>query len=154
MDILDWIRLKRPGQILEIDDRLEITHASGEHSTIWRRCGDSPSTPLSELSFLYGKYDGMDLFSSTFKVAGLNEAKGTGGVAIVPSLRELAEDVSTTNAEFPGEAVPFMYQAGIGFYALGVRTGRIYEWDEEDNEVSGDYASVAALLDEWLEAVG
>lgn len=154
MDILEWIRLKRPGQVVEIDDRIEITHESGEHSTIWRRSGDSPDSPLAGLSFLYGKYDGMDLFSSTFKVAGLSGAKETGGVVIAPSLRELAEDVGTTNAEFPEEAIPFMYQAGIGFYALGVRTGNVYEWDEEDNEVSSDYASVTALLDEWLEAVG
>ena len=46
-----------------------------------------------------------------------------------------------------------MYQAGIGFYALGEKTEKIYEWDTEENELSGEYNSVEEVLGEWLEAL-
>ena len=47
-----------------------------------------------------------------------------------------------------------MYQAGIGFYAVGIESGKIFEWDDEAGAVSTEFDCVEAVFDEWLEAVG
>ena len=36
MKLLDWIKANRPGNISEYDDRFEIEHQSGEHSTVFK----------------------------------------------------------------------------------------------------------------------
>ena len=54
-------------------------------------------------------------------------------------------------AVFPANSTPFMYQAGIGFYAVSPQ-GIIYEWDTETREMSGEYCDVLTIFDEWLEA--
>ncbi|WP_036254771.1 hypothetical protein [Methylobacter sp. BBA5.1] len=152
MKTIDWILEKHPGIIDEYDDRFEIRHNSGEHSTIWKNKSTKIIEGLSKLGDLYIKYDGMDLFSSTFKLFAKESPKSVEGVVLVGSLEEFNKYVSTMNPKFPEESIPFMYQAGIGIYAVGVRSGRIYEWDTEELELSGDYGSLDEIFEEWLDA--
>ena len=153
MDILKWIKLNRPGKIEQLEDRIEIAHKTGEHSTVWLNNLKEKRDDIKNLGDMYNKYDGMDLFSSTFKVAALDTPKSKNDVLIVQNLHQVAEDLYSLHPKFPEESVPFMYQAGIGFYAVGIKSGKIYEWDEEENELSGEYESVQEILDEWAKVM-
>ncbi len=153
MDIIEWIKLNRPGKIKQLEDRIEIAHDTGEYSTIWLNSFEVENDDIKNISELYNKYDGMDLFSSTFKVAAINAPRSKNDVLLVQSLYQISIDVNSLQPEFPEESIPFMYQAGIGFYAVGTISGKIYEWDEEDNELSGEYESVQEILDEWGKAM-
>lgn len=73
---------------------------------------------------------------------------------LVPLLADLDLEASRFACDFPELALPFMVQAGIGLYAVGRDTGRIYEWDSEAGDVSASYETVEEVLDEWLAAVG
>ncbi len=153
MDILDWIMQKRPGSIQDLGDHIEISHESGEYSTLWKRVNDTCPASLHILGPIYSSYNGMDLFSSTFKIAASDSPKGKNGVAIVFSLGELREEVSAIGCEFPKNSVPFLYQAGIGYGAVDVDTGAIYECDTDGGAVCDEYASIADLMDDWLAAI-
>ena len=153
MNVIDWILAKRPGELYEYDDRFEISHESGEHSTIWKDKSTGDSDELTNLGEIYAKYDGMDLFSSTFKISAKKSAKSVEGVELVDSIEEFGKYVSTMTPVFPEKSIPFMYQAGIGVYAVGVRSGRIYEWDTEELELSGEYGSLVEIFEECLDAV-
>lgn len=153
MDILDWIAANRPGEIRQFRDRIEVIHDSEERSTLWLNNLELKSDNMEHLNEIYTRFDGMDLFSSTFKIAAMDRPKSKNGVVILPTLQQIAEDLNSLHPEFPEDSIPFMYQAGIGFYAVGVKSGRIYEWDEEENVLSGQYESVEDILDEWLKAI-
>jgi hypothetical protein len=153
IDIIKWIQAKRPGRVERLGDRIEITHDTGEHSTIWVNTLQSRGADLEHLSDIYHLYDGMDLFSSTFKIAAINEPKGKSSVVLVQSLAQFAADVKSANPCFPEPAIPFMHQAGIGFYAVGTKSGKIYEWDMEEQRLSAEYANVFDILNEWLKAM-
>lgn len=153
MDILEWIKKNRPGKIEQLDDRIEISHDAGDYSTVWLNTQYVIGENTKKIDDLYHLYDGMDLFSSTFKVASLEAPKSKHNVVLVQNLIQIAEDLKTLRPEFPEESVPFMYQAGIGFYAVGIKSGKVYEWDEEENELSDEYESVQEIFDEWLKAM-
>ncbi len=153
MDILEWIELNRPGRIQEIGDRIEIAHDSGEHSTLWKRVISSCPVALEKLGQVYTKLDGMDLFSSTFKIAASDSPKAKNGVILTFTLDQLKREVSSKGCDFPNDAVPFMYQAGIGYGALNVRTGAVYECESDGGEPSNEYSSLEELMNEWLAAV-
>lgn len=153
MDIIEWIKINYPGRINQINDRIEIIHNTGEHSTIWLNTLRLKKDIIGKLNEIYNKYDGMDLFSSTFKVAALETPKRINDVIIVQSLRQVAKDINPLQPKFPEESIPFMYQAGIGFYAVSIASGKIYEWDEEENNLSGEYKSIVEILDEWVKAI-
>lgn len=153
MDIIEWIKINYPGRINQINDRIEIIHNTGEYSTLWLNTLKLKKDIIGKLNEIYSKYDGMDLFSSTFKVAALETPKRINDVIIVQSLRQVAKDLNPLQPKFPEESIPFMYQAGIGFYAVGIASRKIYEWDEEENNLSGEYKSIVEILDEWVKAI-
>ncbi|MCO8125240.1 hypothetical protein NHH03_26115 [Stieleria sp. TO1_6] len=153
MDILRWIRQKLPGVIEELEDRLEITHESGEQSTLWKRTGNSGFDSLQVLGTIYTDFDGLDVFSSTFKFASAEMAKSKNGVDMTFSLALLKQEVSQLGCDFPSASIPFMYQAGIGYGAVDVQTGVIYECDVDSGERSDEYNSLEELMDEWLAAI-
>ena len=47
-----------------------------------------------------------------------------------------------------------MYQAGIGVYAIGKQTGKIYEWDDQLGELTDEFDNIEDVLTEWVKAVG
>jgi len=153
MKILNWLLTKQPGQVNEYSDRFEISHDSGEHSTLWKKVSNIVPEYLVGLGDIYTEYDGMDLFSSTFKVSSNTSAKSAEGVEIVENIEQFNEYVATMNPVFPEESIPFMYQAGIGIYAVGKKSGRIYEWDTESSELSDEYENLETIFEEWLDAI-
>jgi hypothetical protein len=153
MDIIEWIMRCRPGHIQDMGDRIEIFHDSGEHSTLWKRLDESYPEALEKLGPVYSKFDGMDLFSSTFKIASSHSPKAKNGVTLVFSLGQLQQEVSSRRCDFPSDSVPFMYQAGIGYGALVVKTGAVYECELDGGEPSDKYNSLEELMDDWLAAV-
>ena len=153
MDILTWIEKNRPGEIADRGDLIEIAHHSGEHSTLWKRNTRSNYQSLKKLGQSYTDFDGLDLFSSTFKFASIESPKSKNGVVITFSLAQLKEEVSLHGCDFPSNSVPFMYQAGIGYYAVDIDTGEIYECDSESGELSDRYDSLEELMEDWLAAV-
>jgi len=154
MDILKWIEQNRPGSIQDMGDRIEIAHNSGEHSTLWKRVDDSCPVVLEKLGQVYSGFDGLDLFSSTFKFAATDSPRAKNGVTLVFTLDQLQQEVTSKGCNFLYDAVPFMYQAGIGYGALNVQTGEIYECESEGGEPSDKYSSLEELMDDWLAAVG
>ena len=98
-------------------------------------------------------FDGADLFSSTFKIASISNSKCVGDIELVESLSKFQGWVNQLNPSFPENVVPFMYQAGIGVYAVGVESGKIYEWDDEQGALTDEFDSLAQVLTEWLDAV-
>lgn len=153
MNIMDWISINRPGKIIELRDRYEISHDSGEWSTLFKNISKRPPECLLSLGDIYTVYDGIDLFSSTFKIAAIETSKNVEDVELVGSLNDLKSYLSILKSNFPEEAIPFMYQAGIGVYAIGITTGRIYEWDTEESKVSGKYTEIEQIFYEWLRAI-
>lgn len=154
VDILEWIKKNYPGKMKQFKERIEIVHDDGTYSTIWLNTKFvSNDDRLKRITYLYKKYNGMDLFSSTFKVAAIDTPKSKNNVELVQNIAMLTKDINFLHPEFPEKSIPFMYQTGIGFYAIGIKSGKIYEWDEEDNELSGEYESVQEILDEWLKAI-
>lgn len=153
MKILDWIQNKVPGTITRFPDRVEIKHVNGDYSTLWLRQGETVPENLKSLGDLYEQYDGMDLFSSTFKIAALRESKGKNGVELVFTLAEIGRELSDAGAKLPEEATTFMYRAGIGIYSVSKSGKLIYEWDTEYGELGQEYTDVFAIFDEWLQAV-
>lgn len=155
MKLLDWIKANRPGNISEYDDRFEIEHQSGEHSTVFKNAEANIVTmnSLKPLGDTYTDFDGADLFSSTFKIASISTSKYVGDVELVESLSKFQYWVNQLNPSFPESVVPFMYQAGIGVYAVGAESGRIYEWDDEQGALTDEFDSLDQVLTEWLDAV-
>lgn len=152
-DILDWINDNRSGNITETCERIEIAHHSGEYSTLWKRKGVVVPDELFSFTELYDKYDGIDLFSSTFKIASINDIKSKNNVNIVFNLASLKTEIEKLRIVFPEFSTPFMYQSGIGYYAYAANTGTIFEWDDEANVISAEYHSLTEVLDEWLAAI-
>ena len=155
MNLLDWIKANRPGNVIEHDDRFEIEHQSGDHSTLFKNSAAHAGTMSSYISLgdTYTAFDGADLFSSTFKIASISVPKSVGDVELVESLSKFQDWVKHLNPSFPESVVPFMYQAGIGVYAVGEESGKIYEWDDEQGALSDEFDSLDHVLTEWLDAV-
>jgi hypothetical protein len=155
MKLLDWIKTNRPGNVYEYDDRFEIEHQSGEYSTLFKNTGAYADRMNSyrALCDAYTSFDGADLFSSTFKIASISRPKSVEGVELVDSLSRFQAWVKQLNPAFPEKVVPFMYQAGIGVYAVGEESGKIYEWDDEQGALTDEFDSLDQVLAEWLDAV-
>lgn len=154
MDIIDWIRLNRSGEIVEFTDRLEIEHDCGEHSTIWlNKSLDAESNGLDHLGGFFEKYDGADLFSSTFKIASAHEGKMLNNVKMTFSLEEINDELKSLKTTLPSGVTAFMIQLGIGIYSINESRDKVYEWDFELVELSDTYSSLFDILDEWKEAV-
>ena len=130
-----------------------IRHHCGERSTLW--VNDNVTTPEVLLPFgdVYSRYNGMDLFTGTFKLFAIDEAKYSGDVPIVGTLDDLQKEVTGLTISFPDSALPFMYEAGIGYYAAGRSSGTIYKWDADEHKLTGEYSSLYCIFDEWLKAV-
>lgn len=149
MDVLHWVQAKRPGTITETLDRIEIAHATGERSTIWIAGQSAPNFCVG--GGFYSRYDGADLFSSTFKIAS-SMRRERAGVPLVFSLEEFLVESRHLGVEFPHGTRPFMYQSGIGHYAVD-GNGCIHEWDTEIGGITATYPSIIDVLDEWLAAL-
>jgi hypothetical protein len=152
MDILDWINRNRPGKTQNLPDRVEIAHESGEHSTLWKRSDNTDLSRLRKLGTVYLQFDGLDLFSSTFKFASVLVPRVKNDVTVIFTLEQLEREVASIGFQFPELSVPFLYQAGIGYCAVDVASGRIYEYDVETG-LSDEYESLEELLNEWLAAI-
>lgn len=150
MNLLDWIQTKIPGSETRLRDRLEIAHQDGSHSTLWYRTEADIPKGLPKL--IYDEFDGIDLFSSTFKIAALKKAKSENGVEIVFSLDSINREFSDQVDIPPGSTI-FMHQAGIGIYAAFPETDEIIEWDTEMQEITGRYSDLLDILNEWYNAV-
>jgi hypothetical protein len=154
MGILEWILAQRPGTVQDCGDRLEVKHESGEYSTLWKQVGHKYPGLLGTVSDCYSAYDGIDLFSSTFKLASVIEPQRVDNVKLTFTLAELDDEVKAKCCSFPVGAVPFMYQAGIGYYAVAPASGSIYEWDIEDRQLSDKFDTIESILSEWISAIG
>ncbi|ODC03039.1 hypothetical protein BFW38_05240 [Terasakiispira papahanaumokuakeensis] len=155
MKLIDWINKNRPGTLTEHEDRFEINHISGEHSTLFKKTYATKAIkwPLTGLEDLYVDFDGADLFSSTFKISSLESPKSVEGVELVSSQLTTNKLIKNRLIELPEKTIPFMYQAGIGFYTIGELSGKIYELDEEQNMISDTFNSLEDILNEWLDAI-
>ncbi len=153
MELLTWIMTNRPGDLIDIGDRIEIEHKSGEHSTLWRRTTGPGGWCEPCLGDAFLKYDGIDLFSSTFKLASTNTPRLVDDVKLVFTFQQIDVKARQLRCLFPAGSVPFMYQAGIGYYACNPTSNSIYEWDTETQAISGMFASLEDILDEWISAV-
>jgi hypothetical protein len=155
MALIDWLNSNLPGLIEEKSDRFEFAHDSGDHSTIWKR--DNPninqSTLMDFLGDFYADYDGIDLFSSTFKIAAAESQRLRGGVKLISTLQEYKNEFDFLKPKLPEEYITFMIQQGIGFYSIGIKSGIIYEWDIDFNKISGEYQDLYQVFYEWLKAV-
>jgi hypothetical protein len=149
VDILDWVQAKRPGAIAKAPDRIEIAHTTGERSTIW--IAQQSARHLCVGGGFYLRYDGADLFSSTFKIAS-SVRRERAGVPLVSSFDELLVESRHLGVEFPQGTRPFMYQSGIGYYAVD-GNGCIHEWDTEIEGLTATFPSIIDVLDEWLAAL-
>ncbi|PQO37440.1 hypothetical protein DTL21_05715 [Bremerella cremea] len=152
MDILDWILRNCPGRVETLADRIEVFHDNGDHSTLWCCNDEAGIQQLRALGSVYSRFDGADLFSSTFKFASSSVPRVKGGVTMTFTLGQLIREVESIGCKFPRTSVPFMYQAGIGYYAVDSRSGRIYEFDSETGDYD-EYESLEQLLDDWLSAI-
>jgi hypothetical protein len=154
VNFLDWLLGKRPGTVTRTDDRIEIAHSHGDFSTIWVRRDGAASLPgQGDVAEFYKLYDGASLFSSTFKIAAIEEAKQRNGVKLAFSLKEIQEEFDRGKVVLPEPAVAFMYQAGIGIYCASTASEQIFEWDTETGEVSV-FPSLVSIFEEWLDAAG
>jgi hypothetical protein len=153
MDLLQWIMTNRPGTMKEHPDRIEIDHDCGEHSTLWLTTGQLCPEALKNTE-VFDRYDGADLFSSTFKIASIKEPKFRGEVQLTFTLAEIGSEFSGIRASLPEPTTPFMLQQGIGIYAVGNVSGNIYEWDTELNKLTDNFPRVVDVLAQWLEAIG
>jgi hypothetical protein len=151
-NMLSWIRARAPGVEKDIDGELRVEHADRSVSSLWYRDRLQPvPEALQRLGSIYDLFDGADLFSSTFKIASAVIPRVRGGVAIVPTLDSLSVMAHAEGVAFPSAYTVFMYQAGIGFYAVS-QHGGVYEWDTETGEISGQYDNVLEVFDEWFNA--
>ncbi|GLO63600.1 hypothetical protein MACH09_41080 [Vibrio sp. MACH09] len=154
MKLMEWLLEHRPGVATELDDRFEIQHHSGEHSTLFKSQQlRKERTSLSGLDDIYTSFDGADLFSSTFKIAADSEPKYIGKVRLVDNLEQFQQWVDELKVSFPEKVTPFMYQSGIGVYAIGETSGKIYEWDDELEMLSDEFENIEDVFSEWLDAV-
>lgn len=152
MNLLDWIKENRPGTVSERADRIEVAHDCGEHSTLWFNKDKECLHPILGLG-IFQDYDGVDLFSSTFKVASLKKPKVRDGVQITFALKDIEKELLDLGASLPEKVTPFMIQQGMGIYSIGADSGKIYEWDTELNELTGEFSNFYDILSQWLEAV-
>ena len=153
MQILDWVLAKHPGKVDEYSDRYEISHESGRHSTMFKNISRNIIPGLDALGDAYVKYDGMDLFSSAFKLSSMHSSKFIEGVKLIESIHEFAKYVATVKPAFPEQTIPFMYQSGIAIYAVGKYSGRIFEWDIEGLALTTEFENLIDIFEEWSEAV-
>ncbi|GBC63452.1 hypothetical protein DENIS_4446 [Desulfonema ishimotonii] len=152
MTLLEWIENKKPGKLLRLDDRIKIEHKDESASILWLNKNVEVPKPLEILEEVFEIYDGIDLFSSTFKIASIDSCKCLGSVEITFSLEELQSEFEFCNPVLPEDSIAFMVRAGIGIYALGLESSTIYEWDTEYRELTGTYKNIFEILDDWLSA--
>lgn len=154
MQIIDYVLMRRPGSVRKELEKIEITHDYGGVSTFWLRQSRSPlPDPLDKLADLYQLYDGIDLFSSTFKVASVHDRKSKNGIDITFTLSDLQAELSTYMHKKAAGKTPFMLQQGIGIYYLNDNEDGIYEWDTELSEITGKYSGVIDVIGEWCDAL-
>lgn len=151
MKIMDWMRMKMPGDYVEFPDRIDFFHFSGDRSTLWKNTGRTVGSVA--LGDAYLSFDGMDLFSSTFKFFSLSEERKLGGVTVVDTVQSLKVEMASIAIPYSVNDIPFMYQAGIGYYVFSPDNEIIYEWDQEACEITEEYLSIFDVLDEWISAV-
>ncbi|MFT2111866.1 hypothetical protein [Marinomonas sp. 2405UD68-3] len=155
MKLLNWINHNRRGNVSEFDDRFEIAHDSGEHSVLFKKAVNNTDEVcfLKSIGDIYTTFDRIDLFSSTFKISSLNEPKFIEGVEVVEGLAQFNTWAEGQKPLFPEKSIPFMYQAGIGVYAIGKESGKIYEWDDEQGKLTDEFDNLEDVFQEWLNAV-
>lgn len=152
MSLIEWLQEKRPGRFATVSDYIEIVHDSGEHSLLWFQHNQLANWMQGDVREFYKIYDGADFFSSTFKIAAINEKKKIADVSIVFTLDEIQQEFDLYNFVLPEKTSAFMYQAGIGIYTASHTSSRIYECDTETGDVTY-FESLTSIFQEWLDAV-
>jgi len=152
MDLMEWLLEKRPGVVTRLDDRIRIAHERGGNSSLWLNKGVAGPICNGELEEFYRLYDGADLFGSTFKIASIEESKRIGNVNITFALGKIQAECDGLGVSFPSDTFPFMYQAGIAFYAASNTSDLIHSWDTETG-CRESYGSLFAIIQEWIDAM-
>ena len=153
-NIIEWINVYRPGIITEEIDKVKIIHSNGEHSILWKI--DSQLIFPEKYSILkqfYEDFDGMDLFSSTFKIASIINPKIENNVTLTFSINEINNEYKKALKLISEPSIVFMHQAGIGMYALGMKTNAIYEYDDGYNKITNKYKNIFEIIYEWHKAL-
>lgn len=151
MMFLEWLVSRVPGATQWQDSLLEVSHNSGDKSFLWRREGNTPLPAEIGGVGLYAEFDGMSLFSGTFKVASSRVPRALRGVNVVPSLAEMNAYAREDGAEFPDGVIPFMMQAGRGFYGVEPEGGTIFLWDTETDELRTIGLRLDDVFEAWLQ---
>jgi hypothetical protein len=154
VSIFEWALDQFPGTVDRFEDRLEISHGMGDTSTFW--LNPDPSLIPAELQALkhdiYEQFDGVDLFSSAFKICSLGATRYLGEVPIVGTLEKMKRIARDEGVSYP-DFVPFMDGSGQWIYGIN-STGLILVWDREyERPTSFTYKDIYEVLAEWKEAI-
>jgi hypothetical protein len=120
---------------------------------LWLRAADTQIPPSLSTLALYDFFDGADLFGSTFKLCSIVEPRASDQVILVDTLAGFAEDLRRSGAKLPPHATPFMIGSGQWVYFTVPTSDQIHEYDLEQAEPSGAYKTIAAIVDEWAQAM-
>lgn len=151
MKLDEWIASMKTGHKKQTDSCIVIDHEDGDtsHFYIKRHTSQNLEWVPESIKLLYEEFDGMDLFSSTFKICSLKEPIVIGGVTIITSISELEERMS--NIKFPEPALPFMKETGNWIYAASLNSNWIYSFDIEYGSID-KHRSFYEIIDNWLTA--
>jgi len=152
VDFVNYLLSKAPGTIADLDNEVRISHSSGKVSVLWKNRGIPVPSDLDQLKDFYSSYLGASLFSSVFKICSISDNLKRGDVKVVFSIATLQQVILDERVRFPSDSIPFMTQAGIGYYALGP-DGTIHEWDTEEAALTGRFDGLCQIVDEWAMAI-
>jgi hypothetical protein len=153
MNLREWIDQNKPGQVTLDKDFVEILHEDDDTSILWLNKDQQCPAILLGLGEIFEIYDGIDLFSSTFKIASIETPKIEQNVKITFTLKEIEDEFLQFKATPPEQSTPFMRQAGIGIYLYGNLTEKIYLWDTELLRFTSKYENIYSIFDKWLSDV-
>jgi hypothetical protein len=152
MSFVEWLLNERTIAKVEEDEMLILSHENDCRSSLWHQKEPLPDWIKGDLRYFYSKFDGGSLFDSTFIIAALSVPKSINSVGVVFSQSEIGRELAGYDFELPEPSVAFMYQAGIGIYAVGQRSGLIYECDTETGDVE-THDNLRPIFEQWWEAV-
>lgn len=151
MEFIDWIISKKSGAKRETDEYIQIIHDDGNFSHFYYKTELSKKFDMipRSIKFLYREFDGIDLFSSTFKVCSIERPVIISKVTILSSLSTLREKM--TEIKFPEPSVSFLNETGNWIYAASTKSDNIYSFDVEYGDI-GVYNSVYEIIENWINA--
>lgn len=147
----DWILSKKYGTKKVTPECTQLLHENGETSHFYTR--ESTAQNKIELpesiNFLFENFDGIDLFSSTFKICSNKNPVSINGVDLISPISEMAYRMS--EVDFPEPAIPFMNETGNWIYAASLKSNCIYSFDIEYGDIE-KHDSVYEIIENWINA--